>query len=97
MRHKRHYMWTASSDLAVTTQQGDRRAQYWAFFTQDELALWHFMPLGQEDMKTASALCLARTPQPTSGSVQTRSKARGTESDEVSTIHPGYTYCMLRS
>jgi hypothetical protein len=34
-------MLTASSDLAVTTQQGDRRAQYWAFFTQDEMALWH--------------------------------------------------------
>jgi hypothetical protein len=48
-------MLTASSDLAVTTQQGDRRAQYWAFFTQDEMALWHFIPLGQEDMKTASA------------------------------------------
>jgi hypothetical protein len=28
-------MLTASSDLGVTTQQGDRQAQYWAFFTQD--------------------------------------------------------------
>jgi|KBSSwiStaDraftv2_1062776.scaffolds.fasta_scaffold23192_4 hypothetical protein len=48
-------MLTASSDRAVTTQQGDRQAQYWAFFTHDEVPCWPFVPHGPEDRKAAEA------------------------------------------
>ncbi len=49
-------MFSAFSDCTITTGQRGHRAQYWAFFTNDEAAFWHFVPQGREDLQTAPAL-----------------------------------------
>ncbi len=53
--NRRHHRSSASSDGTVTTRQRGHRAQYWAFFTEDEAAFWHCVPHGREELQPVPA------------------------------------------
>jgi hypothetical protein len=48
-------MSSASSDRTVAWRLCGHQAQYWAFFTKDAAAFWHFVPQGREALQMAQA------------------------------------------